>query len=336
MNKSDNKSFEFCKLSLEKVSRTFYLNTVRLRQPILNHVMVAYLFCRIADTIEDDPKITNQEKADGLQMFKDLLWTTKDLEFSNWLKFCKKLKPTKEEEELCINIDKVFDLFLTFPASVQEVLKKHIDILVEGMFKYSINQKDNKLNQIKDFSDFDQYCYYVAGVVGELLSCTFTLDCPSVKKEKIHKYAVNFGLGLQYVNIIKDIFKDKKRSWCYYPKSLFYKHNLKVDDFFDTKFETDKKEIIINEMIEKAKIKLDDAFSYILNLPRREYTVRLFCLWPLFFALETLKKVSENKDKLLQGEIVKINRKIVKSVILKTSLLVFSNTLLKFYYKKYK
>ena len=47
---------------LQDVSRTFALTIPQLPPPLYRAVANAYLLCRIADTIEDDSKLTFQEK----------------------------------------------------------------------------------------------------------------------------------------------------------------------------------------------------------------------------------------------------------------------------------
>ena len=47
---------------LEEVSRTFALTIPQLPPPLYIAVGNAYLLCRIADTIEDEPKLTPEQK----------------------------------------------------------------------------------------------------------------------------------------------------------------------------------------------------------------------------------------------------------------------------------
>ena len=47
---------------LPKVSRTFALTIPQLPQPLRRAVTNAYLLCRIADTIEDEPAFSAEEK----------------------------------------------------------------------------------------------------------------------------------------------------------------------------------------------------------------------------------------------------------------------------------
>jgi farnesyl-diphosphate farnesyltransferase len=337
MSKYSHESFEFCRISLKNVSRTFYLNTMVLRKPILEHVMISYLLCRIADTVEDDPKMDDKQKEYGLELFKTLLCTrSDDIDFSKWHEFIKDLEATEAETVLCQNIEKVFELFMSFPSDIKASLRHHITILVDGMYKYISAQKKDKLNQLKDLKELDDYCYYVAGVVGELLASVFTVDSKYISDEHskvLSKFSVSFGLGLQYVNIIKDAPKDFGRGWTYYPESVFDMHDTSAAEVFGEDVDFDKGYKVVDEMIKNAVKKLDNGVEYTLLLPKRDFTVRIFCLWPLFFAIKTLLKVKENKRGLLEKKTIKINRKTVKFIMFITSALVFSNTLLRLYYR---
>src|SRR5258705_8394745 len=54
---------DFCREILPAVSRTFALSIRLLPGDLGNAVRDAYLICRIADTIEDEPRISAEEKA---------------------------------------------------------------------------------------------------------------------------------------------------------------------------------------------------------------------------------------------------------------------------------
>ena len=73
MKNNNSPAHDFCYQSLKKVSRSFYVNTVALRNPIKDYVCVAYLLCRIADTIEDDPALSVDAKERGFELFKHSL-----------------------------------------------------------------------------------------------------------------------------------------------------------------------------------------------------------------------------------------------------------------------
>ena len=53
---------EFCQDMLPKVSRTFAVCITLLPQDLEHSVLIAYLLCRVADTLEDSPVLLPPEK----------------------------------------------------------------------------------------------------------------------------------------------------------------------------------------------------------------------------------------------------------------------------------
>ena len=85
------------------------------------------------------------------------------------------------------------------------------------------------LNQeVYSFEDLNEYCYYVAGVVGEMLTelfCDYSSDIDAHQNELMN-LAVSFGQGLQMTNILKDIWDDHKRGACWLPREHFEKYGI--------------------------------------------------------------------------------------------------------------
>ena len=54
---------------LKKVSRTFALTIPLLPSPLDDYISNAYLLCRIADTVEDDPLASPEKKVQWLNEF---------------------------------------------------------------------------------------------------------------------------------------------------------------------------------------------------------------------------------------------------------------------------
>ena len=77
-----NQNIEYCCTILPQVSRTF-APTIRMLPGSLNlTVMVAYLLCRIADTVEDEKCLTKREKQElyGSICFEIVIWRGKEYE----------------------------------------------------------------------------------------------------------------------------------------------------------------------------------------------------------------------------------------------------------------
>ena len=65
--------FAFCEESLVRVSRTFAINIKILKGNSYKGLLLAYLLCRIADTIEDDPCFPVPFKMQKLCEYSELL-----------------------------------------------------------------------------------------------------------------------------------------------------------------------------------------------------------------------------------------------------------------------
>lgn len=84
--------------------------------------------------------------------------------------------------------------------------------------------------------DLDQYAFYVAGTVAELLlnlvyyhSTTSTIR--TKEKERVIQAGVNMGKALQYINIARDISKDaRENARCYLPTSWLNEIGLEPQD----------------------------------------------------------------------------------------------------------
>jgi farnesyl-diphosphate farnesyltransferase len=186
---------------------------------------------------------------------------------------------------------------------------------------------------LEDQEDLEQYCYYVAGTVGLMLTSIFSDNSEKISPEikgKLEGRSVAFGLGLQITNIAKDFFADRSRGWCYVPRVFFVDEGIDpVSDAWREKPEAFFK--VQARIMTLALRYLDEALLYTLDIPRRLFRYRLFCLWPLFMAVETLAKLHRERN-LDAQKTVKISRQDVRRIVRNTSLSVLSNSALKSLY----
>ena len=223
--------WNYCQETLPKVSRTFALNIRCLRGELHRSVLSAYLFCRIVDTVEDAPQLEVEKKIELLLEFSKLIldskYRTEHLE--EWVKKCSIVDGTVNDLNLLANVKRVFNVFDTLPKRFQDCLIPSVSKMAQGMalFQKMFNNADGAL--LEDVNQLEEYCYYVAGCVGEMLCALFLVDCPNIseKSAKIMKEtAVSFGLGLQITNIAKDFLTDQKRGWSYIPRSYIVESGL--------------------------------------------------------------------------------------------------------------
>ncbi|MGL1901427.1 MAG: phytoene/squalene synthase family protein [Fibrobacterales bacterium] len=334
--------YKFSAFMLEKVSRTFAINIKVLPFPLRKPILLAYLFCRIADTVEDDPVMDGLEKKEHLDRFKDIFENihSRDYALAAAEVFSNAL-PESWKSEDNQDYSQILSLFTIWPldsllnlsdANINGITKWVLE-MCDGMITYGLKDRDaGKLMSLATLDELDEYCYYVAGTVGYMLCDLFLNYSPLItvgRYKKMTQLANSFGLGLQLTNIIKDVAEDMTRDICFIPQELAQRHTISTDQLLDPAFKEQSLDVM-RDMIMKALIHLEDAVHYTMLLPRLEPKIRLFCLWPLFMASQTLVKASEDFENLLNPNIkLKITRPQVKKIILKTTFLNFSNRYIK-------
>ncbi len=329
---------DFAAFMLAKTSRTFALNIQVLPQGLLNQVQLAYLFCRMADTLEDDPELDGLKKIQLIQAFRGLMPPGPDFD-TRWSHFYASLpenwvRSDRWDHLLVAHGHWLFPLLSGFSTLAVKAISECVEEMCDGMIRFTAKQSKAASGQdepvlIETMEDLDGYCYYVAGTVGLLLCKLFALHSNLIgtkRAQALNSLAVSFGLGLQLTNILKDIHEDAQRNVSYIPLSLLAQEGLSSVNFLSQEGRQAKARIMVH-LIQKAKKHLEDALEYTCLLPRLEPRLRLFCLWPLFMAAETIVLIARELDATKEEPNTKISRSQVKRIVRKTSLVCWSNGL---------
>ncbi len=319
---------------LPKVSRTFALCIRALPPPLRHQVAVAYLLCRIADEIEDSPALDVAAKETGLARFAALLTD------ADWAAHVAPVAETfaaveagdSAEQQLVRGSARVLRLYHGFSPEVRAAIGPWVAEMCVGMAKHLRQEAaaaPHSVVYLEDVADLEDYCYYVAGTVGQMLTELFFLHSPHITaadRDRLAHHATAFGQGLQLVNIIKDLHDDAGRGRCYLPKALLRRYGVEPSDVFGPR---SRGGLIaaMRHLIGLGAAHLHQAMRYALLVPKQEPRIRLFCLWPLFFALKTLAKTWRQTDLLVTGG-VKISRPEVKEIMRQAGLRVWSDRLL--------
>jgi farnesyl-diphosphate farnesyltransferase len=291
----------FCERLLPEVSRTFAVSIQNLSTELRTAVCIAYLLCRIVDTVEDDPRLPADSRWPLFDAFDATLSSaakgSASFEFEDLAK--RAALGVGAEFELCLNSGAVFRAYAAQPANVREIIAPRLLQMSHGMRGYCERAALEGRLRIRDLPDLELYCYYVAGTVGELLSDLFLCACPLEpnRRAELIARAVRFGLGLQLVNILKDVAEDSERGACYLPQSYADAEGLELSRLFDP----DQRERglrVLRALARRAREHLLAAQEYTLLWPLtaagRE--VRLFCAGPLALALGTLREIEHGDD----------------------------------------
>lgn len=328
--------FDFCEEYLSRVSRTFAVNIQILDGNVYKAVLLAYLLCRIADTMEDDATFLSEYKQKKLNDFASLFDCKEHCldKIDHYLDDVV-FEEISDDTILFLNMKRVFREFYKLPEELVSQVSSKVKEMSIGMASFQDYVKGTEVRFLKDQKELEQYCYYVAGTVGLMLTDIFSASSRRITnstKKKLLKNSVAFGLGLQLTNIAKDFLIDKNRGWSYVPRTFFEEEGIDPDivSFEDNKDAYIK---VHQRLINLAIENLDRAFEYTLTIPRTLIKIRLFCLWPLFMALESLALLYGD-NLLFAGYGAKISRDDVARIVRNTSIAVLSNTALKILYNK--
>ncbi|NUM53576.1 MAG: phytoene/squalene synthase family protein [Candidatus Hydrogenedentes bacterium] len=304
---------EFQEEMLRDVSRTFALTIPQLPERLRTVVGNAYLLCRIADTIEDSPALSIEQKLAFSEAFAAIVEGARAVDrFGVELAECMTHGSLDAERDLVRNTERVIRLTHSFSPPERAALSRCVRIMTGGMEEF---QEGKFTDGLRDIPHLDAYCYHVAGVVGEMLCDLFCAYSPEVAKnrEKLAALAVSFGQGLQMTNILKDIWDDKARNVVWLPRSVFDAHGFDLRELGTRKNDPGFRDGLI-ELIGVARGHLENALAYTLLIPKSEPGIRKFCLWAIGMAVLTLRKIHANPF-FASGDEVKISRRAVRGVI---------------------
>eukprot|EP00586_Coscinodiscus_wailesii_P003006 CAMPEP_0172483640 /NCGR_PEP_ID=MMETSP1066-20121228/10686_1 /TAXON_ID=671091 /ORGANISM="Coscinodiscus wailesii, Strain CCMP2513" /LENGTH=482 /DNA_ID=CAMNT_0013247613 /DNA_START=26 /DNA_END=1474 /DNA_ORIENTATION=+ len=299
----------FCDEILGKVSRSFAAVIRQLPPSLLADVLIFYLVLRALDTIEDDMTAfaTNEEKVSHLLKFTETALTDK-----NW-----SMEGVGEGDEATLlqQFPKCHAVYQSLPEGSRVVIGDITRRMAEGMAEFV--GKD--LGQgTTDLAEYNRYCHFVAGLVGEGLSRLFAAT--GLEDEKLSNelfLSDQMGLFLQKTNIIRDYLEDYVDGRAFWPQSIWKKYTKGGNDlgFFR---EADNGELALhclNELVSDALELVPDCLKYLSKLKTPE--VFRFCAIPQVMAIATLDKLYNNHD-VFTG-VVKIRKGMSCKLILNTN-----------------
>lgn len=277
---------------LAATSRTFALSIPQLADPPRREVSVAYLLFRVADTFEDATRWPRNERLDALRDFADLVREPSreraEKKARGWLE----VPPCDHAGylQLLRETPAVLSELEGFTASRRKAVVLHTLRTVEGMARFVQRADDAGNLRLSDLADLQDYCYVVAGIVGELLTDLFVDAAPQLRsiEPTLRSRERAFGEGLQLVNILKDADSDARDGRVYRPPG-----------------------VPRERILELSRDDLEDASEYVLALHEAQAPRGMvgFTALPVLLARATLDEVERN------GPGAKVSRLAVAAVV---------------------
>jgi farnesyl-diphosphate farnesyltransferase len=303
---------------LPYVSRTFALTIPQLPLGLRTAVTCAYLLCRIADTIEDEPALSPPETLAFLQRFSAVLAGRGEAgPLAREIERRLTDRTLATERDLVSNMERVIGVMRRLNEPQRAAIQRCVELMCYGMPRFQFSAS---LKGLAQSSDLDDYCYYVAGVVGEMLTelfCDYSAEI-ACHRSALSAVAASFAQGLQMTNILKDVWEDRSRGACWLPQEVFTRHGVELANVssepFDPRFAEGYR-----ELVGVAHAHLRNALEYTLLIPSKETGIRRFCLWAIGLAVLTLRKIERN-PRFTAGAQVKVRRSAVAMTRLLTQI----------------
>ncbi len=260
---------------LDRVSRSFAFCISRLENPLRSWVSLTYLICRILDTVEDAPWRAVEDQTQQYIMFDQLLLVPPE---NQRLMFWQSTFPqqiSSGEKLLIEDSYLIFSGLHTLPERSRKIIQEMVLCMSAGMQHYSQMVQSKGQLQLHSLMEVNQYCFFVAGVVGEALARLVSQLEPQLMSVKDYILSAHhFGLFLQKINILKDQKEDEKVGRFFVPDRKILKESLVRD--------------------------VHRAWHFFENIPLSQKGFRLFCAQSLYLGLASLprseKSYQENKS----------------------------------------
>lgn len=248
---------------LKKTSRTFFIPITFLEKDLKTTVGTAYLCMRAIDEIEDHEELPNHIKTELLNETSKLLLKP----FDN-VAYMNLLKPYQDQlPEVTLRLSDWLDLC---PDEIRETVAASTSKMAEGMAKWA-----SKEWIVKTKEDLDEYTYYVAGLVGVMLSDIWRWGAGI---ETDRELAIGYGRGLQAVNILRNQSEDQERGVSFVPEGWTRE-----------------------DLFKYAEENLAKADEYNKSISKR--SILMFCKIPLALAHKTLDTMRKGNEKMTRKEV---------------------------------
>ncbi len=193
----------WCKAYTKDRAKNFYYAFAILPEKKRNAIYAAYAFSGFVDDIAD-------ELSDRAEQEREL-------------------GAARQRLHDCMSGTREGELFTALGWALDEF---HIPL---ELFEELVNgvEMDFTINRYETWDELYTYCFRVASMVG--LICTSVFGTHAATKAR--DYAIDMGIGLQIVNIMRDVKEDAARGRVYFPAEDLARCGLTVDDILACRYD---------------------------------------------------------------------------------------------------
>ncbi|TIB38121.1 hypothetical protein E3P86_01818 [Wallemia ichthyophaga] len=301
----DRQSMRTCWDFLDATSRSFAPVIKELDSVLARVICIFYLVLRALDTIEDDMTIPLSIKEPLLRSFHQ------KIREPGW-NFAGS-GPEEKDRNLLVKFHSVIDEFMLLDNDCKSVISDITMKMGNGMADYCAAAENPQHPGVETIQDFDLYCHFVAGLVGEGLSGLFAatkLEKPFIADQL--ELSNSMGLFLQKTNILRDYREDVDLGREFWPMSLVKQHGFNSRVELKEPANQQRALWVISSMVLDALRHAPDVLDYLTLI--KNQSIFNFAAIPQVHAIATLETCFMNPDLLHKN--VKIRKAAAVEILM--------------------
>jgi farnesyl-diphosphate farnesyltransferase len=286
---------------LKSVSRSFYLSIRVLPAQMRPQVAVAYLLARATDTIADTRLVEVEGRRAALARLRSAIRAASELGEAPEPELGELAaaqegpvgRGTGAERRLLSRVAELLEALRGFEPEDRVCIRTVLDTITAGQDRDLERFGDASPGQIAALEtdqELEEYTYQVAGCVGEFWTrmCISRLfSGASLDEQELFRDAIDYGKGLQLVNILRDIAGDLRQGRCYLPRQELSRLGVFPSDLLHPPAIREIRNLV-DSYLSRAEERLASGWRYVGSLPRGQVRVRLASAWPALIGARTL------------------------------------------------
>ena len=290
---------------LKDVSRSFYLTLRLLPREMREGASLGYLLARTSDTIADTEGVTTEVR---LRLLMDYAASvSRDLPLPAWPE-AMMAGAAQGEARLLARAPEILDWLSRIDERQAELIREVVATIIGGQLldlrRFAAADADHPV-ALPDAAALDDYTWCVAGCVGafwtKLGFLTMGGSFSMAEPEDLLRKGIDYGKGLQLVNILRDLPRDLAAGRCYLPVNDPSDRDALMECFGNWK--------------DRASVLVAAGLEYADALDRRR--LRAASVLPALLAEETLERLRGVSWQDLQTRI-KVPRSRVYALMLRS------------------
>ncbi len=323
---------------LKQNARTLYLSAKIMPRKERQIFTVAYLLCRIADTIADTRLLSIEERIYFIKNYPGLVKTQDKELLTKYTALNSKIDKKFDKEILLLEhlslcLENYSKLDPRAKEDISEVVTAVSNAMEWDLTYFTDEDSPYLIKAVATTNDTENYCKAMGGAPGIFWA---KLLLKGKKNDEFIAQACQIGQALQITNILKDIASDIKLGRIYLPITDLTKHSLMPQDLLEKK--NYKLFVpVVYKWLHYGLNNISAAPKFLKQIPFYKVFTRAAIMWPVLWALETYGAILRSRNLFDIKYRPKIERKIIYRTMFLTPLFVWSDTIFTYLFnKKYK